>query len=736
MSKEMADIAALKRSFTLDHFYGLLADNGLECKGTRFACPSKQCRSHNPSDLNAQLYEGQGGVQWKCFRCNAFGDYINLVQRLHGIDFMQALSMLEARGITIPTKSVDSIPERAGPSQQEMARLAEQLADTDEEALAYLASRGLTQCLGMKFATGECHNYTAARMGREGYRIAVPLYDVLGQLVSWQYRASRDVGKMPTKMSHPRVKAGDAFFGEPHRIEAAQTFAIFEGMADTLAGRAWAPEEIAVVGAAGKSNLLRLGKQLEAASIPIRGKTAYLFPQNDTPPNGSRLEFMRLAKILSANGCIVQVINTPIEYDDVADWRQKAPTAPWPAAPEPRKMLEARGPFVALEEVIAPDKNLQTLLGTLLDERNWPALWGAPEPLRMNEMKGRIELGSRTLEDYDITSIRTNLEAAIPWHGKTKSFGHDDARRGIVLAAWKNSYHPVADYLNGLQWDGKDRIEELAWAVLRREPAELESKLLRKWLMAAVRRVLRPGIKMDTSLVLAGPKGIYKSSFFQQLASPEWFSDTHIDLYAKDAKQALQYVWIYEWAEMEQLARAKYTETVKSFLTSGSDNYRKPYAAEYSTNPRRCVIVGTTNEDSFIQDEALARRLWILDLNSSGKRIDLDWVADNRDQLWAQAAELATTDEWHHLTAEEEAELELLQEPFMYHDLWEEEIAKYMQGKTETTINDILVNCLSKSPGNLGRAEQMRVARSLKALGYVKVRAGSGGSRQYVYRHM
>ena len=47
----------------------------------------------------------------------------------------------------------------------------------------------------------------------------------------------------------------------------------------------------------------------------------------------------------------------------------------------------------------------------------------------------------------------------------------------------------------------------------------------RKTLCAAISRVLRPGCKFDSMLVLNGPQGVGKSTLIAKLAG-EWFSDS------------------------------------------------------------------------------------------------------------------------------------------------------------------------------------------------------------------
>ena len=67
----------------------------------------------------------------------------------------------------------------------------------------------------------------------------------------------------------------------------------------------------------------------------------------------------------------------------------------------------------------------------------------------------------------------------------------------------------------------------------------------RKMMVAAVARVYRPGVKFDSVVVLNGPQGMGKSSFFARLGG-RWFSDslTIGDMKDKAAPEKLQGYWI------------------------------------------------------------------------------------------------------------------------------------------------------------------------------------------------
>src|SRR5262249_24412629 len=153
-------------------------------------------------------------------------------------------------------------------------------------------------------------------------------------------------------------------------------------------------------------------------------------------------------------------------------------------------------------------------------------------------------------------------------------------------------------------------------------------------MIAAVARAMKPGAKHDVMPILVGPQGIFKSTFWRTLASDPWFSDSRFVVGHRDAYLVLRGRWFVEMPELDALRRARDAEEIKAFLSSPVDRYRDPYGRTMADNPRTAIIVGTTNDDGFLSDPTGNRRFWPMRVG----KIDVDWVAAHRDQLWAEAA--------------------------------------------------------------------------------------------------
>ena len=211
-----------------------------------------------------------------------------------------------------------------------------------------------------------------------------------------------------------------------------------------------------------------------------------------------------------------------------------------------------------------------------------------------------------------------------------------DALLGVVSS--ERVYHPVKEYLDGLSWDGVERLDTLLIDYLGAEDTPYVRAVTRKTFVAAVARIYEPGIKFDSILVLNGPQGIGKSTFFARLGR-EWYSDSLAisDMKDKTAAEKLQGYWILELGELAGIRKMD-VETVKSFVTRTDDKYRHAYGVNVESHPRSCVIVGSTNSDGgFLRDITGNRRFWPVRVLGDGKYKPWDLI--DVDQIWAEAIE-------------------------------------------------------------------------------------------------
>lgn len=256
--------------------------------------------------------------------------------------------------------------------------------------------------------------------------------------------------------------------------------------------------------------------------------------------------------------------------------------------------------------------------------------------LRRNTMTGTVYLRGAELSEH------AGASGLAVWLADTYgiSAALSNVTEAIVSVAEGNEFHPVRDYLRGLPaWDGKSRFGALLTKVLGCPHRDLYLLYVRRTVIAAVARAMRPGCKVDTATVLVGAQGIRKSTFWRVLFG-RWFGDSDIEITrnARDAYMKLRLVWGYECAELETLNRAEAGE-IKRFLSSCEDTYRAPYDRQSRQWPRHSVMVGSTNRPQFLVDPTGSRRFWPIAIPDTA-RIDTALLTRIRDQVWAEGLAL------------------------------------------------------------------------------------------------
>lgn len=294
------------------------------------------------------------------------------------------------------------------------------------------------------------------------------------------------------------------------------------------------------------------------------------------------------------------------------------------------------------------------------------------ELFRYNDFTNAISYGIKPpwdaqsgaeISDMDLIWVKNYLAIKYRFEPST-----DKVLEAIKLMAYDNRFHPVRDYLKALEWDGRPRIgtwlKDYLCAIA---PEPYLSLVSRKILVAMVARIFEPGKKFDHVLILEGTQGVGKSTAVRNLASDEWFTDTHFDIKDKDAVLSLGAVWLVELGELSGMRKAD-VDQLKEFISRTIDRIRVPYGRLPERFPRQCVFVGTTNSGEYFRDQTGNRRFWPV---SVGK-CDFEAVKKDRDQLFAEAVAAYTLgealyldDEAANAQAEEEQNLRTYEMDFL-----------------------------------------------------------------------
>jgi hypothetical protein len=352
--------------------------------------------------------------------------------------------------------------------------------------------------------------------------------------------------------------------------------------------------------------------------------------------------------------------------------------------------------------------------------------------LRFNEMAMRPEHDGEAFADAGYGDCGEYLEDA--YH---VAFPREWIQNAVPEVAQENPYQPVKNWLTSLKWDGESRIASVVSDVLNVEPRPLYVDFVKRFLIGAVARAIcdaPDGVKLDTVLILKGGQGIGKSTFFNVLAG-SFFCDTAIDLHSKDAFMVLRSAWIIEWSEFDYTLSRNQQSAVRAFLSTRTDSYRPPFGRSVVTLHRRCVIVGTTNEEHFLHDPTGSRRFWVIEIPKSS-RVDLALLRSMRDQLWAEAVALYQAGEPWHLDSENDAERDALAGQYQQEEPWEGIVQRWIADKKidDVSIERVLTECVLKEAKDWRTSDGQTVGRILKKLSFARYRVMVEGKREYRYR--
>lgn len=253
----------------------------------------------------------------------------------------------------------------------------------------------------------------------------------------------------------------------------------------------------------------------------------------------------------------------------------------------------------------------------------------------------------------------------------------------VAKVADDRSYHPIREFIENLpEWDGVERVDTLLIDYLSATDNAYVRAVTRKTLCAAICRVLRPGCKFDSILVLNGPQGVGKSTLIAKLAG-EWFSDSLNlgDTKDKTAAEKLQGYWILEIGELAGLKKAE-VETLRSFLSRQNDIYRAAFGKRATPHLRQCVFFGTTNAESgYLRDTTGNRRFWPVKTPGHGKKQSWNLTHEEILQIWAEAYVYVKHGEKLYLAPELEAMAKNEQRDAMESDEREGLVREYLETK-------------------------------------------------------
>ncbi len=347
-------------------------------------------------------------------------------------------------------------------------------------------------------------------------------------------------------------------------------------------------------------------------------------------------------------------------------------------------------------------------------------LRGSDEEIRYNTFTQSIEINEKVLKGAEFFYLQlSEMGYKVP-----KEMSLDC----LVKIAHENEYDPVRIFLEDAAANiTPTYIDRLATTYLRPDDAKfpeptIYDTMLKATLIAACRRVFEPGSKHDSATVLLGEQGIRKSTFWQTLGGP-FFSDALGDISSKDDLLVLHRSFLMEWSELDHITSRKHAGQIKSFLSRSTDMFRIPYGKATEEHPRKGIIVGSTNKDTFLVDETGNRRFWVIPCSS---KIDTDALEIERSSIWSAAVHSYRNKEPHYLTDDQEARIAEENKSYLVDSPWLPPIAAWLNQPANQmkhiTSELILTEAVDKTVDKQTRADQMQISTILKSLNYKRKR--------------
>ncbi len=370
------------------------------------------------------------------------------------------------------------------------------------------------------------------------------------------------------------------------------------------------------------------------------------------------------------------------------------------------------------------------------------------DTLRFNELKGDIEINGQYFSGDKVAMAYFELDDKLDIVAP-KNLAMD----AFVMAAKQQSFHPVREYLNELKQRHSEGLIEPADldTIVNRylrpgatgDNEELYSTYMRKFLIGFVSRQYAPGSKHDYVVVLQGPGGCRKSTFWNILIGDGWITDSFkVPSDGEPTAKTLMTIHRFAAIELAELGkrvsgRFEATDGIKRFLSATRDDFVPQYGRASESHARGFVFCGSINDGSaFLSDPTGNRRYQIIPLTCTREApIDTDMLAAERDEILLAALlaweEGESSDLPAHLIAiAEEDNAQYQQETSML-----QEVSEYASRRMEFTGNELWRDVFSGEDRDFERNKGM-LGRTIAQIPWIKAgqKARRNGIRVHAYR--
>ena len=409
--------------------------------------------------------------------------------------------------------------------------------------------------------------------------------------------------------------------------------------------------------------------------------------------------------------------------DEVTEWIEAVPTAtkePKPVdiekekkEPKQKRMMQRLSRYLKLHYAFRYN---------LLTERTECARLNAEKADEAHHLT-YTPVDSRTLNGIALSAIENGVEC---WDRDVKRYVESDHVQ---------AYHPFELYFKNLpEWDGKDRVTELARRV---SDKDVWIRSFHRWMLAVTAQWTGSGNRDRRAnsvapLLVSPTQGLGKSTFCRMLLPKElrdYFTESFDLTNASSAENKLASYGLINLDEFDRLPVSRMPQ-LKNLMQMEDLRVRRAYRRSAEALPRIASFIGTSNRRDLLTDLSGSRRFICVEVEHA---IDCTTPIDHA-QLYAQLLHELNNGERCWFSKAEEAEIQAANRPFYRITPAEELIGSCFafaetgeQGARLMSAADIYTVLKKKNPAALKDCSCTSFSRLLAQLGQrVHTRYGNG----------
>ncbi len=408
--------------------------------------------------------------------------------------------------------------------------------------------------------------------------------------------------------------------------------------------------------------------------------------------------------------------------NEVTEWVETAPSA-----------VEAKKPVAQQAEKEPKQQRMMQRLSRYLKLHyafRYNLLTERTECARLNTEKADeshlltyTPVDSRILNGIALSAIENGVEC---WDRDIKRYVESDHVQ---------DYHPFELYFNNLpEWDGKDRVKELARRV---SDKDVWVRAFHRWMLAITAQWTGSGNRGRRAnsvapLLVSPTQGLGKSTFCRMLLPKElrdYFTESFDLTNTSSAENKLASYGLINLDEFDRLPASRMPQ-LKNLMQMEDLRVRRAYRRSAEALPRIASFIGTSNRRDLLTDLSGSRRFICVEVEHA---IDCTTPIDHA-QLYAQLLYELNSGERCWFSKAEEAEIQTANRPFYRITPAEELIGSCFafaeageQGARLMSAADIYTVLKKKNPAALKDCSCTSFSRLLAQLGRrVHTRYGNG----------